>query len=87
MNKYYFTFNSQHFTKEGYSLENHFVSVEALSWEQARSLFLNHFMAKEMNCLTDFSYQYDAVDFVRMEPHYPAGEFRRLILLDLNEVE
>ena len=86
MKKYYFTFGPQHFTKEGLNLEDYYVTVEAFNGQQARSLFLNHFMRKEMNSLSDFSYQYDEEDFREIQEHCTAGEYRKFVLLDLSEL-
>ncbi len=67
MNKYYFTFGSNHLDKNGNSLGNRFVKINASNQEKARIIM---FDARERK----WAFQYDEVEFLPQIERYNLKE-------------
>ncbi len=78
MKNYYFTFGQSHHTEDGAPMKDHYVTVTAPSYMDARQHFCEHFALPVMGSRTKWAFQYEEGEI--MTKLYPAGEYDHLIV-------
>jgi hypothetical protein len=79
MKRYYFTFGQGHINTKGEAMADYFVRVMAMSWAEARDLFVTCFANILMPRPTAWSMQYDDQEWKRIPlGTFPKGEYAYL---------
>jgi hypothetical protein len=73
MVNYYFTFGQIHKLKNGYLMKDHWVTVKATNYNEARNIFMQNF-SEELERPLGWAFQYDEKSFKK--ELFSKGEYK-----------